>query len=164
MNYFNAYAATSAKGQLKPFSFDPGELGPEEVEITVSHCGLCHSKEDGALKKISGSLDLIISTINAGIDVPALLDTLAPNGCLHNVGAVLNPLQVPAFSLISGQKSVAGSPVGSPTAIDDMLDFSARHSVAPITETFPMSKVNDAIEHLRAGKARYRIVLANDLA
>jgi uncharacterized zinc-type alcohol dehydrogenase-like protein len=29
---------------------------------------------------------------------------------------------------------------------------------------FPMSKVNDAIEHLRAGKARYRIVLENDLA
>jgi alcohol/geraniol dehydrogenase (NADP+) len=35
MNYFNAYAATFAKGPLKPFSFDPGELGPEEVEIKV---------------------------------------------------------------------------------------------------------------------------------
>jgi uncharacterized zinc-type alcohol dehydrogenase-like protein len=31
-----------------------------------------------------------------------------------------------------------------------------------ITETFPMSKVNDALEHLSAGKTRYRIVLAND--
>jgi alcohol/geraniol dehydrogenase (NADP+) len=29
-------------------------------------------------------------------------------------------------------------------------------------ETFPMSKVNDALEHLRARKTRYRIVLAND--
>jgi alcohol/geraniol dehydrogenase (NADP+) len=45
-----------------------------------------------------------------------------------------------------------------------MLAFSARHGIAPIAETFPMSKVNDAIEHLRAGKARYRIVLENDLA
>src|ERR1700758_685876 len=43
MNYFNAYAATSAKGPLESFSFDPGELGPEEVEIKVTHCGLCHS-------------------------------------------------------------------------------------------------------------------------
>jgi len=25
-----------------------------------------------------------------------------------------------------------------------------------------MSKVNDALDHLRAGKARYRIVLVND--
>jgi uncharacterized zinc-type alcohol dehydrogenase-like protein len=48
--------------------------------------------------------------------------------------------------------------------IDEMLEFSARHSIAPITETFPMSKVNDALERLRSGKARYRIVLVNDIA
>src|SRR5277367_2524724 len=123
-----------------------------------------NTRQDGVLKKIAGSLDLIISTVNAKLDVPGLLDTLAPKGCLHNVGAVLDPLQVPAFSLILGQKSVSGSPTGSPTAIDDMLDFSARHSIAPITEMFPMSKVNDAIEHLRSGNARYRIVLVNDAA
>jgi alcohol/geraniol dehydrogenase (NADP+) len=121
-----------------------------------------NTKQDGALKKISGSLDLIISTVNAGLDVPGFLDTLAPNGRPHDVGAVRNPLQVPAFSLILGQKSVSGSPTGSPTAIDDMLEFSARHSVAPISETFPMSKVNDAFERLRSGKARYRVVLEND--
>jgi hypothetical protein len=109
-----------------------------------------------------GSLDLIISTVNAGLDVPGVLDTLAPKGRLHNVGAVLNPLQVPAFSLILGQKSVSGSPTGSPTAIDDMLQFCARHSIAQITETFPMSKVNDAFERLRSGKARYRLVLENE--
>jgi uncharacterized zinc-type alcohol dehydrogenase-like protein len=45
-----------------------------------------------------------------------------------------------------------------------MLAFSARHGIAPVTETFPMSKANDALEHLRSGKARYRIVLVNDLA
>ncbi|HJY87109.1 MAG TPA: hypothetical protein VKE24_09765 [Candidatus Acidoferrales bacterium] len=71
-------------------------------------------------------------------------------------------MPIPAFGLTMGQKSVSGSPVGSPTAIDRMLAFSARHSIAPITETFPMSKVNDALDHLRAGKARYRIVLVND--
>jgi alcohol/geraniol dehydrogenase (NADP+) len=123
-----------------------------------------NTKEDGALKKIGGSLDLIISTINAPLDVAGLLDTLAPKGRLHNVGAVLKPLEVPAFNLILGQKSVSGSPAGSPTATDYMLAFSARHSIAPITETFPMSKVNDAIERLRSGKARYRIVLVNDVA
>ncbi len=81
----------------------------------------------------------------------------------HVVGAILEPMQIPAFGLIMGQKSVSGSPTGSPTAIDRMLAFSARHSIAPVTETFPMSKVNDALERLRSGKARYRIVLINDL-
>jgi len=121
-----------------------------------------NSRKDGALKKLGRSLDLIISTINAPQDVSAFLDTLAPKGSFHNVGAVLKPLEVPAFGLILGQKSVAGSPTGSPTAIDHMLEFSARHSVAPVVEYFPMSKVNDAFERLRSGKARYRIVLIND--
>jgi len=123
-----------------------------------------NTKQDGVLKKLSRSLDLIISTINASQDVSGLLETLVPNGCFHNVGAVLKPLEVPAFSLILGQKSVSGSPTGSPTAIDYMLEFSARHSVAPVIESFPMSRVNDAFERLRSGKARYRIVLINDLA
>ena len=121
-----------------------------------------NTKQDGALKKLSRSFDLIISTINAPMDVAGLLDTLVPNGRIHNVGAVLKPLEVPAFSLISGQKSISGSPTGSPTVIDQMLTFSARHSIAPVIEVFPMSKVNDALERLRSGKARYRIVLTND--
>jgi alcohol/geraniol dehydrogenase (NADP+) len=120
-----------------------------------------NTKQDGMLKKLARSLDLIISTVNVSLDVSGLLDTLAPKGRLHNVGAVLKPLEVPAFSLILGQKSVSGSPAGSPVAIDEMLEFSARHSIAPITETFPMSKVNEALEHFRAGKAHYRIVLEN---
>src|ERR1700674_1644324 len=40
---YHTYAAPSAKARLEPFTFDPGPLGPEEVEIEVSHCGLCHS-------------------------------------------------------------------------------------------------------------------------
>jgi uncharacterized zinc-type alcohol dehydrogenase-like protein len=44
-----------------------------------------------------------------------------------------------------------------------MLEFSARHGIAPVVEVFAMSKVNDALERLRAGQARYRIVLQNDL-
>jgi uncharacterized zinc-type alcohol dehydrogenase-like protein len=122
-----------------------------------------NTKKDGVLKKLAGSLDLIISTINVPIDVPGLLDTLAPKGRLHVVGAILAPMEVPAIPLIFGAKSIAGSPTGSPTAISRMLEFSARHSIAPITETFPMSKLNDAFDHLRSGKARYRIVLINDL-
>jgi uncharacterized zinc-type alcohol dehydrogenase-like protein len=123
-----------------------------------------NTKNADALKKIAGSLDLIISTINVPIDVPGLLGALAPQGRLHVLGAVLEPLPLPALALIFGQKSISGSPTGSPTALDKMLAFSARHGVAPVTELFPMSKVNDAMEHLRAGKARYRIVLENDLA
>ncbi|RZK44497.1 MAG: cinnamyl alcohol dehydrogenase, partial [Hymenobacter sp.] len=35
--------------------------------------------------------------------------------------------------------------------------------IKPLTEHFPMSQANAAMDHLRAGKAHYRIVLDNDL-
>lgn len=31
----NAYAAFEAKGELKPFEYDPGELAADQVEIDV---------------------------------------------------------------------------------------------------------------------------------
>jgi alcohol/geraniol dehydrogenase (NADP+) len=139
-------------------AFTTSDSKEKEARLLGAHY-VHNTKHDGALKKIAGSLDLIISTINVPLDVPGLLETLAANGRLHVVGVILEPMQVPAFGLIMGQKSVSGSPTGSPTAIDRMLEFSARHSIAPITETFPMSRVNDALDHLRSGKARYRIVL-----
>ena len=43
-----------------------------------------------------------------------------------------------------------------------MLAFSARHGIAPQVEHFPMSRVNEALDHLRAGNARYRVVLDAD--
>jgi len=38
-----AYAASKPGGTLTPFEYDPGELGPEEVELDVLYCGVCHT-------------------------------------------------------------------------------------------------------------------------
>jgi len=78
------------------------------------------------------------------------------------VGAVLEPIPVAAFSLIMQQRCVSGSPTGSPAAIATMLDFAARHRIAPQTEHFPMSRINEAFARLESGKARYRIVMDAD--
>ncbi len=115
-----------------------------------------------ALKQLGASLDFLLVTSNVTLDWSALLGTLAPKGRLHVVGAVLEPMPVAAFALIGGQKSISGSPIGSPATTVTMLDFCARHAIAPDIELFPMSRINDAFDHLRAGKARYRVVLEND--
>jgi len=120
------------------------------------------SKDPAAVRKVAGTLDLVISTVNAKMDWDALIGTLAPNGRLHVVGVVPEPIPVPVFPLIAGQRSVSGSPTGSPVAIATMLDFAARHHVAPQTEHFPMNKINEAFARLESGKARYRIVLDAD--
>jgi uncharacterized zinc-type alcohol dehydrogenase-like protein len=102
-------------------------------------------------------------TSNVTLPWDLFISALAPRGRLHLVGAVLEPVPVGAFSLIMGQKSVSGSPVGSPSTAARMMAFCARHSIAPIIEKFPMSRINEALERLRSGKARYRVVLENDL-
>lgn len=119
-----------------------------------------NSRDGEAIAAEAGRFDLLISTVNVKLDWNAYMGALAPRGRLHMVGATLEPIDIGAFSLIAGQKSLSGSPVGSPATIATMLDFAARHSITPQVEVFPMSNVNEAIQHLRDGKARYRVVLA----
>ena len=120
------------------------------------------SKDPAAIKKLGGSLDLLISTVSAPIDWNAMIGTVAPNGRLHVVGLMVEPIPVSAFSLVLQQRAVSGSPTGSPVGIATMLDFAARHRIAPQTEHFPMSRINEAFARLESGKARYRIVLDTD--
>jgi uncharacterized zinc-type alcohol dehydrogenase-like protein len=133
----------------------------EAMKFGAHH--VVNSRNAGQLRKMAGSLDFILCTANATLPWDAIIATLAPKGRLHIVGAVLEPIPVAVFSLLVGQKSLSGSPLGSPYNCARMLDFAARHKIAPQIELFPMSKINDAFEHLRAGKARYRIVLHNDI-
>lgn len=120
------------------------------------------SKDSDTIKKLAGSFDLLISTVNVKLDWEALIGTLAAKGRIHVVGAVLEPIPVSAFSLIIGQRSISGSLTGAPTTIATMLDFAARHNIAPQTEHFPMSNINEAFARLESGKARYRIILDAD--
>ena len=120
------------------------------------------SRDSAAIRKLGGSIDLLISTVNVKLDWDAMIGTLAPNGRLHVVGAVLEPIPVAAFSLILQQRSVSGSPAGSPMAIQTMLDFVSRHGIEPHNEHFPMSKINEAFARLESGKARYTSVLDAD--
>ncbi len=144
-------------------AFTSHESKAEEARGFGAH-RVISSRDSDALRKAANSLDLLLVTVNVPLDWPVLLQTLKPKGRLHVVGAVLEPMQIPALALIFGQKSVSGSPTGGPVALATMLDFAARHGIAPQVEHFPMSRVNDALEHLESGKARYRIVLDADFA
>jgi alcohol/geraniol dehydrogenase (NADP+) len=143
----NAFTSTDSKHD------EARELGAHHIVNTCSAA---------SMKRIEGSLDFIISTVYGELDWPAVLKTLGPKGRLHFVGVVPDPIEFEVFDLIDEQKCMSGSPVGSPATTMTMLDFCARHGIAPVTESLPMSRVNEAIKRLRAGKARYRIVLEND--
>jgi len=40
---FHAWAAHREKGALEPFLYEPEPLGLHDVELRISHCGICHS-------------------------------------------------------------------------------------------------------------------------
>ena len=115
------------------------------------------------LAQAAGSFDFILSTVAVPLAWSQYINALAPKGHLHVVGVATAPLEISAFSLLVAQRSVGGSPSGAPGTVATMLEFCARHGIRPVTEEFPLSRANEAMAHLAAGKARYRIVLKNDL-
>jgi uncharacterized zinc-type alcohol dehydrogenase-like protein len=123
-----------------------------------------NSRDSAAIKKQQAKFDLLLSTVNVSLDWRAYLATLAPHGTAHMLGVTLEPMPISVSSLISGAKSVTGSPTGSPAALRQLLKFAARKQIAPQVEIFPMSQLNQAIERLNSGQARYRIVLQADFA
>ena len=117
------------------------------------------SRDPNQLELVESSFDFLISTVNVKLDWGKYISALKPKGRLHFVGATLDPLDISVMPLLAKQRSISGSPVGSPSTIKKMLDFVVRHQINPLVEVFPMDKVNEAVAHLEAGKARYRVVL-----
>jgi alcohol/geraniol dehydrogenase (NADP+) len=141
-------------------AFTSSESKQQEAIELGAHKTL-NSRNQAEIEASVGSFDFIISTVNVKLDWNLYVNTLKPKGRLHFVGATLEPLDLGVFPLIMGQRSISGSPVGSPATIERMLEFAKLHHIQPQVETYPMSEINAAFDHLKSGKARYRIVLSN---
>ncbi|MBV2351239.1 NAD(P)-dependent alcohol dehydrogenase [Synechococcus sp. HK05] len=111
------------------------------------------------LPDLAGRFDLVINTVNPALDWGAVMGALAPRGRLHQLGVVLDPIQVNANDLITARRSITGSPTSSPASLLKMVDFCVRHDIRPQVERLPMDRINEAIERLRRGDVRYRFVL-----
>lgn len=133
----------------------------EEEARTLGAHRFVNTRDSKQLKEVAGSLDFIVSTINADQDWSVFIQALRPTGTLCFVGVPPSPISVHAFPLISGLRSISGNPTGSPYRLKEMLDVAARHGVKAQTERFPMAKANEAIEKVKKNKVRYRAVLAN---
>lgn len=145
--------------EVTAFSSNPSKK--EEV-LKMGADKVVNSRDPEALNALAGQFDLIINTVNVDLDWMPYFQALAYGGNFHSVGAVMKPFQVPAFTLISGDRSVSGSATGSPHELRSLMKLAGRAKVQPQIELFPMSKIKEAIQHVRDGKARYRVVLKAD--
>ena len=110
------------------------------------------------LKKAAGRFDFILSTVSADVPWADYILALRPQGRLVLVGIPETDLKFPAFPMLA-EKSVSGGQFGSPSDTAVMLAFTARHGIKPVLERYPLSRINEAVNRVREGKARFRAVL-----
>ncbi|WP_225631990.1 NAD(P)-dependent alcohol dehydrogenase [Streptomyces solaniscabiei] len=110
-------------------------------------------------EELAGSFDLILSTVSAPLDFGAYLGLLKTGGALVNVGAPEEPVSLNLFSLIGGNKTLAGSMIGGIAETQEMLDFCAEHGIGAEIELIAASEINEAYERVLASDVRYRFVI-----
>ncbi|MDN5816541.1 NAD(P)-dependent alcohol dehydrogenase [Yaniella sp.] len=117
------------------------------------------TSEEGTLKAMRGTFDLIINTVSADIDVDALLKTLKLDGTMVFVGLPENSQSFSVFSLTSQRRSLTGSNIGGIKETQEMLDFSAEHGITSQVEVISADDVDEAYERVVRSDVRYRFVI-----
>ena len=124
--------------------------------------GFALTTEDATFKRLAGHFDLIVNTISAQHDYNRYLGLLRPQGTMVLVGAPPQPTPVSAFSLIFGNKRLAGSLIGGIAETQEMLDYCGAHGIVSDVEIIPADRINEAYERMLKADVRYRFVI--DLA
>ncbi|WP_420035304.1 NAD(P)-dependent alcohol dehydrogenase [Streptomyces sp. cg28] len=117
------------------------------------------TSDEQTFKDLAGSFDVILSTVSAPLNFGAYLSLLKTNGALVNVGAPEEPISLNLFSLIGGNKVLAGSAIGGIAETQEMLDFCAEHNLGAEIELIEASQVNEAYERVINSDVRYRFVI-----
>lgn len=129
------------------------ELGCDDFIVTSS---------DESMAKYKKQLTHILCTgTSRDFTWNRFFTLLKANGHFINVSAPGWDFPQVGMELIRHQVNISGSMIGSPAEIVEMLEFAAEHNIRPWIKTYPMSKVNEAIQDFRDGKPRFRFVLEN---
>ncbi|HZO51063.1 MAG TPA: NAD(P)-dependent alcohol dehydrogenase [Bryobacteraceae bacterium] len=137
---------TTSPGKVE----DAVRLGAHEVVI---------SKDSSQMSAHAGSFDFILNTVSANIDLNPFLGLLKRDGTLGLVGAPDKPLEIGAFNLLMGRRSLSGSIIGGTVQTQEMLDFCGQHNITSDIELIPIQKINEAYGRLVKGDVKYRFVI-----
>ncbi|OUR73025.1 zinc-binding dehydrogenase [Methylophaga sp. 41_12_T18] len=129
---------------------DAKRLGADEVVL---------STDQAQMESYARKLHFILDTVSAKHDINAYLNLLKHDGSVVVVGLPPEPIEVNAFSIVNGRRSVSGSNIGSIAETQEMLEFCAQHNIAAEVELINIHQVNEAFERLEAGDVRYRFVV-----
>jgi uncharacterized zinc-type alcohol dehydrogenase-like protein len=117
------------------------------------------TSDPATFEELASSFDVILSTVSVPLPIDSYLKLLKVEGAFVNVGAPEEPVSVNMFSLISGRKTLAGSPIGGIAETQEMLDFCAEHGLGAEIEVISAEQINEAYERVVASDVRYRFVI-----
>ncbi|TCC94719.1 NAD(P)-dependent alcohol dehydrogenase [Pedobacter hiemivivus] len=131
----------------------------EEDAKKLGAQGFVVTTDEAQVKAAMGTFDFILDTVSAEHDFKMYLSLLKTDGTLICVGVPSKPAEIPAFSLLGGRKSVAGSGIGGIAETQEMLDFCAAHNIVSEIEMIDMKDIHTAYERMEKGDVRYRFVI-----
>lgn len=139
--------------------------GPEKRELAMSlgaHEYIDHRATDPAreLTRLGGA-KVILATAPSSKAMAGLVGGLGANGVLLVVGAALEPMEISPIQIIVGKRRIQGWPSGHALDSEETLNFSALTGVRPMTETYPIDRVNEAFARMLSNQARFRVVLTH---
>ncbi len=106
-----------------------------------------------------GGAKIILATSPDMESVAALVGGLGDDGRLLAASFSDDPLRVLPRDLIRGRRSVQGWPSGDPRDAEETLQFSRRHSILPMVETFALEEIEEAYRRTLEQSLRFRAVL-----
>lgn len=129
---------------------DARDLGAHNFVVT---------KDAGNMKPLAGKFNFILDTVSADHDLNMYLNLLKLDGALVIVGIPERPAAVHAFSLISNNRTLAGSGIGGIRETQEMLDYCAENNITSDVEIIPIQKLAEAYERTIKADVRYRFVI-----
>jgi alcohol dehydrogenase, propanol-preferring len=117
------------------------------------------AEDTAAVLQRMGGARAILATGTSGDAMGPLVSGLAARGKLIVLGVPQDQIQLNAFPLVFGGRSIYGSLTGTPIDGEDTLAFSVLENIRPMIETLPLEQAADAYARMMEGKARFRMVL-----
>ncbi len=148
--------AASMGADVTVFS-SSAKKGPDARRLGAQQFVLASGPE--VLAALRDRYHFILDTVSAPHDMNAYLEHLVVGGVMVLVGAPPKAAELQAFSLIMGNRRLAGSLIGGIRETQEMLDYCAKNKVYSDVEVIPASKINEAYDRILKGDVRYRFVI-----
>jgi uncharacterized zinc-type alcohol dehydrogenase-like protein len=135
--------------------------GKQELALSLGGDNFIDISDQTALRQAAYYFDLLFITSHGGILWDRMLEILKKKGEI--VLAAFPEVNLNPVDLVAHEISITGAFLGTQAEMRAMLQYASANNIQPMIEIMPMSQVNQAIDKLRQNKARFRIVLKNDL-